>query len=150
MLESLLSSISYAGIVESLWPLALFSAGLIVYFVFIFEFYEFISRRDPFRIVENPREPLEHIGYTLEYVFLFPLVTLVWFLVLSTFLSMISSSVSIENAFLISMALTVAMRVTAYVNEKLSVEVARLVPLTLMAILIVEFSSLSLVAPLCG
>lgn len=151
----IVARITFGDALLTLWPLLPFMAGIIVYFLIAFYFYEFLSRKDPFNIVEDPRKPHEHFLHGLEYFFLFPVITFAWFFLLAVTISIPAQSgvrwflydVGVDRIFFIAVAITMAMRVSAYVNQKISREIARLVPLNFISILVIELPNVPLDAP---
>ncbi len=130
-------------------PLIVFIIGMIIYAVFIFKFYRFISRRNIFRRDKkyHEHEGIRKLGYVLEYIFLFPIVAFIWFFVMASILSMISEVLTIGNIFMISMAIVTTIRVTAYYNEELSRDISKLLPFALLAIFLLDISNISISTP---
>jgi len=131
-------------------PLIVFIIGMVIYAVFIFKFYRFISRRNIFQRDKkyHEHEGIRKLAYVLEYIFLFPIVAFVWLFVISSILSMISEVLTIGNIFMISMAVIVTIRVTAYYNEELSRDIAKLLPFALLAIFLLNISNISVATPI--
>lgn len=147
-LGSLPSALTFAEGWSIIQPLLLFIIGMVIYSIFVFKFYRFIARRDVFRISEGGKTSfLARVGYALEYVFLFPLVAFFWFFVIATLLSMLSTVIEINNIFMLSMAILATIRVTAYYDEDLSKDIAKLIPFALLAILLIDITDISTAAP---
>ena len=128
-------------------PLIIFIIGMVIYSIFVFKFYRFIARRDIFRLSKGGEtSALKRLGYALEYIFLFPIIAFFWFLVISFLLSMLSQVpiLKIPNIFMASMAILATIRVSAYYNEDLSRDIAKLIPFALLAILLLDISDLSI------
>lgn len=139
-----INNLSLSQAIEALQPLVLFVIGITLYSVFIFKFYKFISRKDIFRISKGgDHSILKKIAYLLEYIFLFPVIAFSWFLVISTFLSIVSELVSMSNIFLISMATMASIRIAAYYDEDLSKDLAKLIPFAFLAILLTDLVEIS-------
>ena len=128
-------------------PLILFLIWMVIYSIFIFKFYKIISSRDIFKRKAKKKSALHTIGYALEYLFLFPIIAFVWFLVIAILLAMLSKVLDIGNIFMISMATLATIRVTAYYNEELSNEIGKLIPFALLAVFLLDISSLSYSVP---
>ena len=137
------NQLSIEGARMTLEPLILFLAGMIVYSLFIFKFYRFISRRDLFKLEENKHSAAGKLGYALKYMFLFPIAAFLWFLVISVLLSALSTVLTIGNIFMISMALLATIRITAYENQGLSEEIAKIVPFALLGAFLLEITKFS-------
>ncbi|MBT6402126.1 hypothetical protein HOK09_01545, partial [Candidatus Woesearchaeota archaeon] len=72
-----------------------------------------------------------------------PVVIFFSFAVLTTFLLILTKSGSIESVILTSMALIAAVRVTAYYNESLSQDLAKMVPFALLGIFLIDINYFS-------
>ena len=143
-INNVINNLSGPNAIEALQPLVFFAIGMVIYSIFIFKFYKFISRKEIFRISKGgDHSIIKKIAYVLEYLFLFPAVSFLWFLVISISLSILSEVVSISNIFLISMATLVTIRVTAYYNEDLSRDIAKLIPFGLLAVFLTDLVNLS-------
>jgi hypothetical protein len=138
-----LNTASYEEAISVLEPLIIFVIGMVLYSVFIFKFYRFIASRNIFAIKHGRDSIPSKIFYYFKYVFLFPLVAFFWFLVLSGLLATLSQVISIGNIFMISMAIIATVRITAYYEEDLSKDVAKLVPFALLGVLLLDISNVS-------
>ncbi|MDO8480439.1 MAG: hypothetical protein Q7S65_01335 [Nanoarchaeota archaeon] len=130
-------------------PLALFVIGMSAYCVFIFRFYRFIARKDIFKIdlarhngAKRPklRKFFEAVFYVLKYLLFFPLIAFFWMAVLTVLLAFLSTQHTIETILLISASIVATIRVCAYYNEELSIDVAKMLPLALLAIFAVDIT----------
>ena len=130
-----------------LWkPLIIFVIGVAIYSIFIFKFYRFLARKKIFEL--NIHEYDIHIGlkkflYAVEYIILFPVVVFFWFIVMSLLLTIISVTQTIQNILFISVAFVSVVRVASYYNEKLSKDLAKLVPFALLALFLIDASYIS-------
>ncbi len=132
-------------------PLVLFVAGIVIYSIFIFKFYRFIASRDIFKL--NLRQYSESfmgflgnilsgIFYVIEYLLLFPLFAFLW----SSFLAVVLMALSraeVGTTLMISIALVAAIRVTAYYNEELSKDLAKMIPFALLGVFLIDMSYFS-------
>jgi len=134
-------------------PLLLFVAGMVVYSLFIFHFYRFLARKDIFKLDLNQYNTSQHptlkkivhvFFYTIEYLILFPLFTFFWFAVLTSLLILLSKNQDIHNIIVVAIALVGAVRVTAYYNEDLSKDLAKMIPFALLGIFLVDISFFSI------
>lgn len=143
-LTGIFNQLSIEGARMTLEPLILFLTGMIVYSLFIFKFYRFISRRDLFKINrERAHSKLGKLAYALQYIFLFPMVAFLWFLVISVLLSVLSTVLTIGNIFMISMALLATIRITAYADQGLSEDIAKMVPFALLGVFLLDITTSS-------
>ena len=125
--------------------------GIVVYLVFIFEFYRFVARRDVFELrlrryargrlgrgiaaVENV---LRVVLYLVEHVVVYPVLITAWYLAFVVLLAVLASGLGVETLLLIAMAVVAAVRVTAYYSEDLSRDLAKMLPLALLGVAIVD------------
>jgi len=123
--------------------LSIFLIGVLLYVLFIWMFYRTLSKRDLFKLKEyfgdSKLESLEEkILYILKYLVIFPIYTFFWFILFSLFLFILSKIPEIATILQLSFAIVSSVRITAYVNEKLSEDVAKLIPLALLAIFLTD------------
>jgi len=146
-----LTAEGFFPLVEPVVNLVLF---ITLYALFVFKFYRFIARKDIFRLnlakyntAQHPAlQKMAHgFAYFLEHIFLFPFFMFFWVGILSALLLVLSHADTIGFVLPLSIAFGVTIRITAYYNEELSVELAKLLPLTLLAIFLIEgsFSTLA-------
>jgi hypothetical protein len=126
-------------------PLFLLTISIAIYGVFIWFFYRFLSKRDMLKLNLKKYNVYKHSGlvkifavlfYILEFMIIAPIVIFFWFAVLSIFLIILAKELEVETAILIVAAIISAVRITAYFNEDLSRELAKLFPLTLLAVVV--------------
>ena len=90
----------------------------------------------------------KRVAYFLEYIFLFPIIAIFWVFVLSILLALLSDVIEITNIFTAAVATVATIRVAAYYNEELSREIAKLVPLALLALFLLDIANFSFAAAL--
>ena len=141
------SALSFGDGITAVYPLFLFVIGMVVYAVFVFKFYRFIGGRNVFKPVDKDVKWTRKLLHSLDYIFFYPIIAFFWFLVMSVLLSILSQTVDIGNIFKASMATIVTIRVLSYYSEELSREVAKLVPLTLLGLMLLDITKISIQAP---
>ena len=133
-------------------PVLYFVLGMAVYAFFVFKFYCFLAKRDIFEFDERDYGKGDHpfldktlgVGlYILQYLVLFPLIVFFWFGVLTVFLVFMSKNQPIDTILVSSIAVVGAVRVTAFYAEELSKELAKVLPIALLALLLVDISYFS-------
>ncbi len=117
----------------------LFFASLLAWYVY----YKQLARRDLFEIPKlNLKSKfvnvLDRIIYFLKYLFIFPVYSFIWFLIFSFLLFVLSKSRPIEDILFLGIIVVAATRIGAYVSEKLAEDMAKLLPLTLIAIFLIS------------
>ncbi len=135
----------FSGETSLILTLAFFTAVIVVYSVFVFYFYQFLAKKNliefnlsQYNKYSNPSivKFFAFIFYIVEYIILLPVVTFFWFSVLAILILLLSKGIGTATILLISAALVASVRVTSYVNEDLSRDLAKMLPFTLLAIAI--------------
>ena len=144
---------------ELLWPVLAVVLGITVYAVFVFNFYRFVAARDMFKLnlSWSGEESGSIIGnlmrlvwYFVRYVILFPAFAFFWFAVLTLVLAFLSEDRSLGTILLISLATVSAIRVTAYYNEDLARDLAKMLPLAVLSFFIISANSLNSIGSLAA
>ena len=148
-----ITSLNFTGVefsvseaIAVLQPLSLLILGIFFYAWFIFKFYRFLAKKDIFKLnLKKYNE--ERVGffsaifggllYTVEYLIIFPSIVFFWFLVVATFIGVISTRPFL-HVLLASMSLVAAIRIAAYYNEDLSKDLAKMIPFALLGIFIID------------
>ncbi|NND87036.1 MAG: hypothetical protein HKM23_06925 [Nitrosopumilus sp.] len=130
---------SQFGVEVSFTELIAYSIGMVVYGIFIWNFYRFLARREMIplglkKYQTDGKKATSIIAYVFKYVIVFPLVVLVWFVVYSTFLFFMAPDIPKEHVFLIVISLVVTVRISAYYKEDLAKDFAKLIPFALLGI----------------
>jgi len=127
-------------------PLLVYTVLIFVYAVFVWSFYKSVSKRDLFHLeIKDYRHRWQkRIMYIVKYLVFFPILTFLWFTAMSFILFFLSKSYNTETILIISMAMIAATRITAYYNRELSEEIAKILPLAILAIFIVDPTFFSL------
>ena len=134
---------------DLLWPATLYLLGMVLYAVFIFRFYRFISSRDMFRMDLSKYQEsrfrlirgfLHLVMYVVKYIVVFPLFAIFWFAVLTLILAFLSKEQAFPQILLVALATVSAIRVCAYYNEDLSRDLAKILPFAVLGIFIIDAS----------
>jgi len=149
----ILPPVSYNEALSILTPLLYFIGGMVVYTIFIFNFYRYLAKKDLFELDLSKYAETSFAGlkkffsiivYLVEYVLITPLLVFFWFVILSILLAFLSKSQDPNNILLVAMAVVSTVRITAYYHEDLSRDVAKILPFTLLGIFLVDISFFSL------
>ena len=133
----------------SLWPVVIYLGGMTAYALFIFHFYRFLAARDMFAIDLSKYEESRHravraflqvIMYIAKYIIVFPVFAFFWFGVLTLILAFLSRDREFTEVLLIALATVSAIRISAYYNEDLSRDLAKILPFAVLAIFIIDAS----------
>ena len=119
--------------------LILFSASLLSWIVY----YKQLAKRDLFEIPkQHPSSKLVNAiyktAYLLKHVIVFPVYSFIWFLVFSFLLFVLSKSRPVQDVLFLGIIVVAATRIGAYANEKLAEDMAKLLPLTVIAIFLID------------
>ncbi len=134
---------------DLLWPVTVYLLGLTAYAVFVFKFYRFVAARDMFKLDLSKyqesrfrwvRALLHIVLYTGKYIILFPVFAFFWFAVLTLILTFLSKDRSFSDILLLALATVSTIRVTAYYNEDLSRDLAKILPFAVLAIFLIDAS----------
>ena len=134
---------------QVLGPVAVYVLGMAGYAIFVFKFYRFVASRDMFSLDLSRHEesrfrmvrPFLHlVMYGIKYVILFPAFSFFWFAVLTLILVFLSKDKAFDDVLLISLATVSAIRVTAYYNEDLSRDLAKILPFAVLGIFLINAS----------
>ena len=118
-----------------------------IYCIFIWKFYKFLARRDIIRIDLSKYNTSTHPGlrkffatllFLAQYIIILPFLISFWFIVLALFLLILAKNQDIRNVILVSAALIGSTRLTAYISEDLSKDLAKMLPFTLLGIFLID------------
>lgn len=130
-----------------LLSLFLYTLILVIYALFIWKFYKFIAKRE---IIDLNLSKYNRSGYpflektfaiffyTIEYIVLLPFLVLFWFAIFSIFVLILSESLDFSQSLMISVAIIGSIRITSYINQDLSRDIAKIVPFTVLAIFVLD------------
>jgi len=126
----------YEGELETL---AILGIGIAVYTALVFAFYNALSRRKPVHLPFSDDDGWSgRVGRTTERALLFPVISFLYFAVLATALIVMAKTQAVGQILLFSMATVVGVRVTVYLSQSMSNDLAKLVPLSLLAVVLVD------------
>jgi hypothetical protein len=126
--------------------ISLYAISIAIYAVIIWHYYRLLARRDFFHFEEVDGEGigawfknfLGEIAFVFKYIIFFPLISFIFFTAFSLMLFLLSKEQTIQQILFISAAVISATRITAYYNEDLSKDLAKMVPLALLGVFVVQ------------
>ncbi len=139
--------LSIGEALQLLKPLSLFVLGMAVYALFVFKLYRFMGRRDIFSLDLQKYGRSAHpslrklcavLLYALEHAVILPAIVLFWFGVLTVLLALMARNETLSQVMLISIAVVSAVRVTAYYDEDLSKDLAKMLPFALLGVFLID------------
>jgi hypothetical protein len=145
VLNKILSFISVDP--ELILTLLFFTAVIVVYSVFVFYFYRFLAKKNIIELnlsqynqYDNPAlvKFFAAILYIFEYIILLPIITFFWFAILSILILLLAETQDVATVLFVSAALVASVRITSYVTQNLSKDLAKMLPFTLLAIAITK------------
>lgn len=125
--------------------LVLFLASWLAWYIY----YKQLARRDLFEIPKLNLQTkfvnfFDKAIYFLKYLLIFPVYSFIWFLIFSFLLFALSKSRTIEEILFLGIIVVAATRMGAYISEKLAEDMAKLLPLTLIAIFLMDPKAVTL------
>ena len=142
---------------QSLMPVMVVVAGMAAYAIFIFKFYRFIAARDMFGLDLSRNDGVRDavlwdliflVWYVVRYLILFPAFAFFWFSVMTLILIFLSEDRALTQTLLIAMATVSAIRVSAYYNEDLSRDLAKILPFAVLGVFIIDTTFFNIAASL--
>ena len=115
---------------------------IVIYGFIVWKFYKSISRKDILGLDLNKYNKTKHplvtkvvagVLYLIEYIFVSPLIIFLWFALLTILLIAITEAIPAETILLISGLMIASIRIISYSNKSLAEDIAKIVPLTLLA-----------------
>jgi len=130
----------------SFYDLVGFAIGMVVYGVFIFHFYQFLSKRDMFNLKLSRRlssgKNITKIASVFAFIvtnFLFyPIIIFVWFIIYSLFMFFLAQELESSTVFLIASSIVIGVRIAAYYKEDLAKDLAKLLPFAMLGFFILS------------
>ncbi len=121
----------------------LFFLALLVfaYATFVWKLHKFISTKNVLNLKLKQYNTIEHptlakiasIGlYVLEYIVIMPFLIFFWFAIFGLALT-IFTNLQVNEILIVSTVIVAAIRITSYSNELIARQVAKLLPLTVLA-----------------
>jgi len=123
---------------------------IVAYAIFIWKFYRFVSKKNILGLNLNKYNRSEHpfftklvaiMLYLLEYIIILPFIIFFWFSVFTLFLIFLTRDIPTGALLIISATIISAIRVTSYYSEDLSKDLAKMLPFTLLAVAITQFTT---------
>lgn len=126
--------------------LIIITASIAAYAFLLYKFYHFVAKRDVFGV--QPVQPFKThallsdvwdvIQAVTHYGGLFPIFVFVWFASFSILLSFMAKNLPAQQLLLVSVTFVGAIRIAAYYKEELAQDISKLIPLTLLAVALIE------------
>ncbi len=120
---------------------------IVVYSVFVWKFYRFLGTKNILSLNLNKYNRSEHpiftkffaLGFNLiEYIIILPFLIFFWFSIFAVLLIFLNESLTTSGVLIAAAAIVGSVRMISYYNESLAKEVAKFLPLTLLAVSILN------------
>lgn len=146
--STFLAGLNIDAALDLLWPVLVVVGGMAAYALFVFKFYRFVAARDMFSLNFSGgvafgsviRDVIFLFWYVIRYLILFPAFAFFWLVVLTLILTFLSDGRELSEILLIAMATVCAIRVSAYYNEDLSRDLAKILPFAVLGVFIIDTS----------
>lgn len=128
---------------SSLLNVFIFALLIVLYSVFTYKFYKYLSKRDiivlnlrQYNRSEHPvvSKMLTSILYFLEYIVILPFLIFFWFAILGVIILVLSEGIVASQIIVFTAALVASIRILAYYDENISQELAKIFPFTILVI----------------
>jgi len=134
---------SYAGAFFNFLVLVLL---IVIYAIFIWKAYKFVARKDFLGLNLNQYNKGSHptlkaVLYFLEYIVISPILIFLMFVVFTFLLILLSQNPETSQLLIISATVIAAIRITSYYRQGASEEIAKFLPLTLLALSVLNPNS---------
>ncbi|MFH1257301.1 MAG: hypothetical protein ABIG96_04660 [Candidatus Micrarchaeota archaeon] len=136
---------SFAG--SNVANLMLIAIGIATYAIIVGIFYKKLSKRELFTRDMNKHAEgfggafqrlFSWIWFLVKYAAVFPVISFLWFLFLSLFLFLLSRTQAVASILLVSIAIVIAIRITAYIDEDIAVDLAKMLPLAMLGVFLTD------------
>lgn len=134
----------WRGYEAELQTLLIYGVGIAAFTMLVFGFFcTYLSKRNPFDARSGPH-PASRTMKLAQGTVVFPAVSFVFLSILAASLFLLGKSQTTQQIILLSMSVVVGVRMTAFVSEGAASDLAKLLPLSLLGVLIVDPSYASL------
>jgi len=131
-----------------LFPLLVFVLILLVYSILIFKFYKVLSRKNIFQLKLSKNSIFHQFGgriiFAIENILITPILILISLVIISLLLFLMNEDYALGGIVLIAAAIVEVVRITAYYDESLSHDLAKMLPLAMLAIFIMDINVFSI------
>ena len=123
---------------------------VVIYAIFVWKLYRFIAKKNilPFNIgrfhIENKHgynKFVSAIGYFIKNIVIFPVLIFFWYAIFTIFLMVLAENLPIKHILMVAAIIIASIRATSYYREGLSKDLAKLLPLTLLAVFLMGSST---------
>jgi hypothetical protein len=130
-------------------PLSIFIIAMVLYAIFVFKFYTFISRRDILKMKDHEKQQgffkfLAKISsHAVQNLVLIPILVFFWFAIIAGLIMVMARNHTPQTVMTAALAIVATIRITSYYKESLAEDLAKTIPLAMLAVLIVDIGYFS-------
>lgn len=128
----------WQGYEADLTSLTILAVGIAIYTVLVFAFYQSLSNPRPFHLGWGAGRWWGKALSAVESALVFPIMSFLYFGVLTASLFFLAKTDSVYQIFLFSMAIVTSVRLTSFIAPGASADLAKLLPLGLLGVMIVD------------
>ena len=142
--ERFLATVGYAlrpvigGYEAELTSVVLYTVAIAIYVMLVWNFYRFIAKKDIFIFKGEKKEEVPSWVLMMMYIIVFPVMTFFAFLFFSMMLIFLAKEQALGQILLISVTLIASIRIASYYHEDLARDLAKMIPLALLGIFLVD------------
>ncbi len=123
---------------------------VVIYAILIWKFYRWISKREILKlsvwIKSRTSSPggskfLGGIFYLIENLVFLPVIIFLWFLFVTIFLIFLTQGMEVGTVLTLSAIIITAIRMSSYYKEEVARELAKMLPLTLLAVALTQYGT---------
>lgn len=131
------------AVYQNIFTVAFYIVVIFIYSIFIWKVYRTISKKDVLSLNLGQYNSIEHatlnklfagVLYFIEYIIVLPFFILFWYILFALVLLLFSENLSVNEILLLSVAVVGSIRMLAYYKHDIAMDVAKLLPFTILAI----------------
>jgi hypothetical protein len=139
------------GWIQNFMELFLLVLLVFLYSFFVWKFYRFIATKNILHLDLRKYNRSDHPAFTkllaaglylLEYIIVVPFLIFFWYAIFTLFLILLTESLEVGAVLLVSATIIAAVRMASYYKEDLAKDLAKLLPFTLLAVAILDYTKL--------
>jgi len=133
-----LAALLFNGYEQQLFNLAIYTASIVVFAMIVWNLYKFVSKENIFIFDGTEKDSVPTYVSVMMYLVVFPVLSFMAFLVFALMLIFLAKGQTLQQILLISITLISAIRIASYYHEEIAGDIAKLVPLTLLGVFLVD------------
>jgi hypothetical protein len=118
--------------------IALYTVFIVFYAIIVWNLYKFITKENVFVFEGMDEAKIPALTSAFMYLVVFPIITFCAFFFFALLVIFMAKEQSVQQILVISATLISVIRIMAYYSEELAQDVAKLIPLTLLAVFLVD------------